>query len=328
MMKELYEQARDLIYKSEKILIISHRRPDADTLGSAVAVKLWLDQLSKDSVLACVDKPSAAFRYLSHIDDFVNEFELSEFDLVIIVDAGASYMTNFHLKYPDLFTSSVPIINIDHHTSNDMFGTINIVDYKAASATVIIYKFFKYIGVEIDEGMATALIGGIYGDTGGFMHSNTNQEVYEISAELMKFGANIADITGNLFRNRPVNMLRLWGRVLENAHVTEDKVVLSVVKEDDYLIAHSGPEQLSGVVDYLNMVPGSRFAVLINEDRKGNVKGSFRTRQEDLDLSKIASSYGGGGHPKASGFMLPGKIAEEFKYSIVQDEDSKKSLEF
>ncbi len=327
-MLKAYDKTRKVINKAERILVISHRKPDADTLGAAICTKIVLNKWGKDVVLACVDKPGKTFSFLPHIDEFVNEFELREFDLVIIVDAGASYMTDFHLKYDDLFKIDIPIINIDHHASNDMYGTVNIVDPESASTTVILYRMLMHWGEIIDDQIATCLLGGIYGDTGSFMHSNTDQEVFDVAADLMNKGAEIDKIGKSLFRTNSVSTLKMWGKALESATLTDDSVVLSIIKEQDYDDIGTRPEHLSGVVDYLNMVPDSKFAVLINEDREGNVKGSFRTRREGVDLSRIASVFGGGGHPKASGFSIPGKLKEEVRYNIVSDDMSKKSLEF
>jgi phosphoesterase RecJ-like protein len=103
---------------------------------------------------------------------------------------------------------------------------------------------------------------------------------------------------------------------------------MSVIRDGDFKDVGADPVQLSGVVDYLNMVPGSKFAVLINEDRRSNVKGSFRTKNDNVDLSRVAAVFGGGGHPKASGFSIPGKLEGEVRYTIVADDMSKKSLEF
>ena len=278
--------------------------------------------------LACVDKPGKAFSFLPHVDEFVDEFELEKYDIMIIVDAGASYMTDFHLKYKDLFKTDIPIINIDHHASNDQYGTVNIVDQHSASTTVILYRMLRYWGEGIDEKMATCLLSGIYGDTGSFMHSNTDKEVFDVAADLMNKGAEIDKIGKSLFRTSSISTLKMWGKVLENASMTDDSVVISVIREGDYDEAGAKPEHLSGVVDYLNMVPDSKFAVLINEDREGNVKGSFRTRREGVDLSRVASVFGGGGHPKASGFSIQGRLQEEIRYNIVSDDMSKKSLEF
>lgn len=327
-MKKQYEKSRELIKKAQNVLVISHRKPDSDTLGAAICLKIMLNKWGKEVTLACVDKPSKTFLFLPHIDEFVDEFELGDYDLMIIVDAGASYMTDFHLKYDDLFKTDIPIINIDHHASNDKYGAVNIVDPKSASTTVILYRMLKYWDEVIDDKTATCLLAGIYGDTGSFMHSNTNREVFDIAADLMKNGAEIDKIGKSLFRTNSILTLKMWGKVLESATMTDESVVISVIKEQDYDEVGARPEHLSGVVDYLNMVPDSKFAVLINEDREGNVKGSFRTRREGVDLSRIASVFGGGGHPKASGFSIPGKLKEEIHYNIISDDMSKKSLEF
>lgn len=316
------------IADAKNVLLISHRSPDADTLGSALALGEWIESLGKSVSYACIDKPSKTFNFLQGVEKFTDEFVANEFDLIIIVDCGASYMTNFHLKYDGFFNKGYNIVNIDHHASNDMFGKINIVDPDAASATVIIYRIFMKLGVNITPTIATALIAGIYGDTGGFMHSNTSEEVYAIAADLMNKGACVAEISKSLFRTNTVSTLKLWGNVLENVEITDDNIVMSVVKEEDYKASNGTPDQLSGVIDYLNMVPGSKFAVLINEDRNGHVKGSFRTRNEEIDLSRIAAVFGGGGHPKASGFKMKGKLEKEVRYKIVSDDMSKRTLEF
>src|SRR3989338_795102 len=291
----MHEEAKNLLTGAEKILLISHRKPDADTLGAALCLKIWLEKERKEVVTACVDKPSRIFKFLPGIAEYVDDFELTNFDLMIIVDAGASYMTDFHKKYPDLFKFP-NIINIDHHASNDLFGTLNIVDPQAASTTVILYRMLKDWDVQLDSQMATCLLAGIYNDTGAFMHSNTDKEVYEIAAVLMQQWALVAEISKALFKTKPLSTLRLWGKVLEKAYITDEKVVMSVIKDYDYDLAGANPEQLSGVIDYLNMIPNTKFAVLLNEDRHGNVKGSFRTRKSDIDLSRISKVFGGGRH--------------------------------
>lgn len=306
-MSHTVDKIHDLLLGSKNILIISHRKPDADTLGSALALKLWLVKYDKNVVLACKDRPKDIFSFIPYFNDFVGSFDLKKFDIVVFVDVGASYMTHFQFKHKDLFRA-IPSINIDHHPSNDMFGDFNLVDPDAASTTTIIYRLLKKWNVEIDSDMATCLLSGIYGDTGSFKHANTSEEVYQIASDLMSLGAKISDLSRVLFRTKSVKTLKLLGRALENARLTDSNVVLSVLGEFDYALVNAGPDHLSGVVEYLNMVPNIDYALLINDDRKGNVKGSMRTSSELIDLSKIASIYGGGGHKKASGFCIPGKI--------------------
>lgn len=326
-MREEFKRAEKFVVAARNILIISHRKPDADTLGGAIAIKFWLISIGKRVTLACIDRPSRTFSFLPCVKEYVNDFKIEKFDLVIVVDAGASYMTNFHLKYPNIFDSGIAVINIDHHPSNDNFGTVNIVDFSAASTTLIIYRMFELFEVKIDENIAMCLLAGLYGDTGSFMHSNTTEEVYAVAADLMNKGAKISIISKALFNTNSVSTLRLWGKVLEKVVVTSDRVVMSVIKDEE-LDDDVSDGHLSGIIDYLNMVPDSKFAVLINEDRKGNVKGSFRTRNADVDLSKIAAEFGGGGHPKAAGFCVKGKLKKATKYEIITAEDEKKYLEF
>lgn len=319
-MNTQYARIKELIDRSENILIISHRKPDPDTLGSALALGFWLDSLNKNYSVFCFDKPNDDLLFLPGIEKFTSKVDFDDFDLVITVDIAALHMIGNEIAQDR-------ILNIDHHASNEMFGALNVVEPSAASTTIILYKMFASLDVAIDANMAMCLLAGIYGDTGGFMHSNTCDEVYRIAAHLMEAGAKIADINKALFKTRSVSALKLWGKALEKACFTEDKIVISVLKNDDF-DDENNPEELSGVIDYLNMVPASRFAVLINEDRKGNVKGSFRTRESEIDLSEIASKFGGGGHPKASGFILPGKLETGTSYTIVSPDLSKKNLDF
>jgi len=223
-------------------------------------------------------------------------------------------MTGFHVSYPEILKDCV---NIDHHASNDNFGSINIVDHDSASATTILYDIFTYLDVEITPDMATCLLAGIYNDTGSFMHSNTSEKVYFVASELLKKGAQISRMIKSLFRTNSVNTLKMWGKAFEKAKVTDGNFLLSVLKEEDFG-SERDSDQVSGAIDYLNMVPGVDFAFLIKEE-SGNVKGSLRTKRDDLDLSEIAKLYGGGGHPKASGFVLPGKIEQETRYKIISE---------
>lgn len=310
MPNEDFQKLADLIRGAQNVLLIGHRKPDGDALGSMGAMKIFLDGMGKSVTLACSTGVPPRYNFLPFTSEVQTEIDLSKHDLVIVLDCGAHYMTEF-----DLSSGGQPVIvNIDHHSSNDMFGQLNIVDSSSASATVILYKFFEYIGATITPEMATCLLAGIYNDTGSFMHSNTSEDVYTISANLLASGAQISLIIKSLFKNNSVATLKTWGKALMNSRVTEDNFVLSVVREEDMDLG-TDMEQLGGVIDYLNMVPNVQFAMLLKEEN-GKVKGSLRTKRDDVDLSKLASLYGGGGHPKASGFSIPGKIKEEKHYVI------------
>lgn len=316
-MQEKYLQAKRLIDKAQKILSISHKRPDGDTLGASCALYLGLQQWGKKVDMACIDEIPERFSFLTDMNKVIRDFNFRDYDLIIVSDAGASYMTRYHEVYPDIFKGDVPVINIDHHASNDNFGTVNIVDAGCPSATVLLSRIFDFWDIHITPAIATALLCGIYNDTGSLMHSNTTIEVFEVAGRLMEKGGKINTVAKKLFRTTPVSTLKLWGRVLENAHVNEEGVTVSVVTWKDFSECGAGPDEISGVVDFLNSVPGSKFTVLLNEDASGNIKGSFRTQRDDVDVAALAAQFGGGGHRKAAGFTMPGRLHREVHWKIV-----------
>lgn len=318
-MEAKFRQFDELFEKAQKVLLVSHKKPDGDTLGASSALYQLCLQRGKQVTMACVDSASECYNFMLGVEEIMHEFNFKEYDLIVVSDAGARYMTSYEEKYPEIFSGDIPVVNIDHHISNDNFGTLNIVDTQSASTTVVLFKMFKNLGYEITAGVATSLMAGIYNDTGSFMHSNTNSDVYDVASQLLAFGAEISVIVASMFNRSPVSTLKLWGRVLDNIRVTSDGVAMSVVTKEDFDQLQAQPDQLSGIIEYLNAIPDARFSLLLSEDGKGNVKGSMRTQRTDLDLSKIASTLGGGGHAMASGFSLPGEIKRECHYKIVSD---------
>jgi phosphoesterase RecJ-like protein len=315
----IFREAKKLVDQSGRILLISHRRPDGDTLGASIALHLYLQSLGKQTTLACIDEPSERYAFLPDIRKFVREFDFREYDLIIVSDAGAYYMTHFHTIYPDIFSGEVPVLNIDHHASNDRFGTVNMIDPNCPSTTVLLYRWFAYLCVSITPDIATSLLTGIYNDTGSLMHSNSTEEVFVQSADLVARGGRVSAISRSMFRSNPLSTLKLWGRVLENMHITDDGVCMSVLTMGDFAECGAHPDESGGVIDLLNAVPDTRFSLLLAEDGKGNIKGSLRTRREDVDLSKLASKFHGGGHKKAAGFTIPGSIHREVSWKIIAD---------
>lgn len=314
---QTYRDGKHLIETAQRILLLSHRRPDGDTLGATCAINLALQNIGKQTVMACVDTPTERFSFLPNIRKFVKEFDFRSFDLIIVSDAGAHYMTQYHEIYPGIFSGEIPVLNIDHHASNDFFGTVNMVDPHAASATVVIYRWFRFLNILINPGIATSLLAGIYNDTGSFMHSNTTHEVFLTAADLVKNGGKVYPISRHMFRTATISSLKLWGRVLENIKITSDNAAISVLTKKDFDECGSDSEESSGVIDLLNSVPGAKFSLLLTEDDKGQVKGSFRTQREDIDLSALAGLFGGGGHKKAAGFSIPGRIEKEVRWKII-----------
>lgn len=314
-----FQKAKRVLLDSHRICIISHKNPDADAVGSNLALRIALEALGKEVVSACADPVPENSMFLNGADRYVQDFNYEDFDVIVSVDCGAKKLVKFHETKPELFSEEKPFINFDHHESNNHFGTINPVDADACATCFIMYKFFDFCDWKINIDTATALLHGIYFDTGSLMHSNTNAEVCAIASDLMMKGANLKRIVKELFHTTPVNRLRLWGRILERAYVNEAGVTVSAVNQQDYKACDATSTDTSGVIDFLNAVPGSQYCVLLSEDAKGIVKGSLRTQRDDINLSDIASKWGGGGHPKASGFGVEGRLQPVMSWKIVPE---------
>lgn len=312
-----FNKTKKALLEAQNICIISHLSPDGDAVGSNLALKMGLVALGKNVVSACVDPVPHNSSFLKGADEFVKDFNYEDFDVIVSVDCGALKLVKFHLTKPEILSGRKPFINFDHHESNDKFGTINPVDPRACATCFIMYQFFTFCGWRISIDVATCLLHGLYFDTGGMMHSNASAEVFRVAGDLVSKGANAAKISKELFHTTPVNKLRLWGRIMERAYVNEEGVTVSAVNKSDYEVCKATSKDTGGAIDYLNSVPDSKYCVLLSEDEKGTVKGSLRTRRDDINLSDVASKWGGGGHPKASGFGVEGELRPVISWKVL-----------
>ncbi len=312
-----FRQIKQLLEKATSIAIISHKGPDGDTIGASLALNQALTALGKNVVSFAKDPIPLSTVFLPGAEQVQTDLNPADFDLFIAVDCGAAYMMKYELDHPELLDhNKTTLINIDHHPSNEHFGSVNIVNPEATATVTIIFFLLEYLGTKITPDIATCLLNGLYSDTGSFKHSNTGPIAFKIASNLVAKGADFKRIVRHQFHYNRINQLRLWGRVLSRARFNEKGATVSAVTEQDFEDLDAKPEDLTGVIDYLNAVPESKFCILLAEDQCGNIKGSFRTQDDMIDLSKIAGLFGGGGHKKAAGFTIPGKLEQEVVWKI------------
>ncbi len=315
---EAFDQAKQLMLGAQRILIISHKNPDADSIGANLALREALENIGKQVTSTSVDPVPESCLFLRKADAYVRDFNISDFDLVITVDCGSHKLMAFHEKKPELLDrEKVKLINIDHHPSNDFFGNTNIVMPDTPATCFMLFLLLSYYGWVITPTMATSLLQGLYYDTGSFMHSNTSADCLRVAARLKALGADLERSVKEQFHTASIPKLRLWGRALSRATLNDKKAVVAAVTEQDYKEENATPEDLSGLVHYLNHVPGAKFCMLLTEDFKGNIKGSLRTQDETMDLSALTGLFGGGGHKKASGFTVPGRLTQKTVWDVI-----------
>ena len=303
-----------------KMIVLAHANPDGDTLGGALGIYLGFKNQGYDIDIACIDKIPDKYQFLSGVHEIQTDFNQQAYEAVIFVDCGNKKMVKFQETKPRIHSDDMVKINIDHHASNDHFGEINFVPLQVCASTEVVFRLLQHLNMKVTPQIATALLLGVYTDTGSFMHQNTTPQSYLVGAELLKLGANVTQISRNVFRNYEFKTFKLWGKVLEKLHVTEEGAAIVGIEKKDYESIGAKRSDLEGVIDYINSMSEVQYAVMLSEDEKGNVKASLRTRRKDTDVKALAEKFGGGGHVKASGFTIPkGHLKKEVKWKIVQN---------
>lgn len=307
------EKLIPILKNYNNFLLVVHENPDGDGIASVLALSLVLKQLKKKVTSVCQDKIPNIFQFLPYASKIKDDFLLGDYDVIIVLDCGDLRRTGFPERIKQFARNKKKLVNIDHHPKNDLhkIAKINLYNMEASSTCEILYHIFKKLKARIDPKIATCLFTGLYTDTGGFKHSNTNAKTLEIASHLLSLGANLRQITKNISLNKSVPALRLWGIALSRINKNEDLgLVTSVITQKDMKKCQATDVDLAGVVNLINSISGSTAAILFSETPDGKIRASLRTEQDKVDVSKLAYFFEGGGHRKASGFKIDGKIVK------------------
>lgn len=322
MLNENIKILFDLIKKSQKFLLITHGDPDGDAIGSILAMQNFLLSFGKNVTSFCIDKPNKYFNYLQGIEAIKNNIKEidNEYDLCIFLDCGELHMSKTEHKISQC-SFKFGIINIDHHITNPNYGDINIVIPKASSTSEILYQLLKLWKINIATPIATSLLTGIITDTGNFTNNATTKQSIDIAAKLLSIGADFEKISKANVYNKTINILKLWGLVLKRIIFNKNLSMVTTALFDKDLQSFNlekGADE--GISNYLNNLSKNiKFSLLLKDDGLGNIKGSLRTTREDIDVSKIAQTFGGGGHKKAAGFEINGHVVfNNGKWQIIK----------
>lgn len=309
---ETIEKIINLIKKYDNFLFVLHENPDGDTVATSLGLQLALHKLNKSVACVCKDDVPKPFAFLPLAKNIKKDFLVGDYDVIIVIDCGDLRRTGFPERLKDFAKHKKRLINIDHHPKNDLhkITNINYFDVTAAAVSEIIFQLIRKLDIPLDKDIATCLLTALYTDTGGFKHSNTTPRSLDYASIWLAHGARLKTITKNISLNRTVSSLKLWGIALSRIHKNSFGLVTSIVTRQDMDLANAGDSDLSGVVNMINSIPGTKAAILFSETEDGYIKASLRTESDHIDVSKIAELFGGGGHKKASGFTIPGRLQE------------------
>lgn len=317
----VYKKIFSKIHSAKKIALISHKNPDLDTLWSAC----WFYEIlqtnfpQKSVQLFCVDAIPQKYFFLPHTYLYQSHFTPNDFDLIIFFDSGGKDQTWYDQIFPTLYDGvSYNTINIDHHITNQMYGKQNVLNTTYGATTMIVFEMFFLLQLSISPVAATCFLTGIYSDTGGLKHGNTDMVAYFMAAKLLELWAQREVIVQNIFFKNKLSTLRLWGKILKESFIDSHDVLFSYIHKSGIDSYQASYEDVSWVIDYLNMVEGIRYSTLLTQ-KWDYIKGSLRTLRDDVDLTQIAKKYNGGGHKKASWFTISWLLAPTTTLSLIQN---------
>lgn len=306
--RDAARDALELLRGARLVLTPTHQNVDADGLASAIALRLGLAQLGVNLVPMVSDgnlPPSLDF--LPGYEEVLvyGRDELPDYDLLCLVDCSdRRRLGAFYSDDPDRVSGNLPIVNIDHHVTNDNFGQVNIVAPKAAAASEIVADLLEEWGTTLDRDIAQCLLSGIYGDTLGLRTDSTTSRTMRTAANLVDAGADPVPVVDALFRIKPRSTVCLWEKALRNVQYTGGLIWTELTK-DTLDRCGADASEAEGLVNFLVGTEGAGAAALLYANDKG-WRVSLRSLPDGVDVAQIAAEFGGGGHPRAAGVQIEG----------------------
>lgn len=316
------ESVIEAIKKHKRFLITAHVNLEGDSLGSQLAMKELLEALGKHAVIVDNDPVPAHYKFLPRASEVSNKIDKRiPFDVAVVLDCPTIKRIGNVKK---LFTKKKLIVNIDHHISNERFGNINWVYPNASSAGELVYRLFKTMNIPLTKEVALYLYIAILTDTGSFNYDNTSSITHEIASELLGYGLEPALVSERVYEQRSVADLKLLGLVLSTLTVSRDGRIAYLTMTRD-MLAKTGIDvsRSEGFINYARSIEGVRIAMMFKEDPKdkNKVHVSFRSKG-DIDVNGLASCFGGGGHVKASGCTIKGKMKDAERKVLAKAEEA------
>lgn len=299
-----------MIMENQSFLILPHVKPDGDAIGSTMALAKALRQLNKSALIYSLDEVPYDVKFIDDETLFKNELVDFEYDVIFALDSSDLG----RLKDREAILNK-PVINIDHHKTNTLYGDLNWVNPDASATGEMVYELLKSLPLDIDVEVAQALYVAIATDTGNFIYSNTTQKTHLIVADLMNVGIDVPLISRYLYQNIPLNKFRFDSAVLNRVEFHHEGR-LAIVMVSDSMKSDFQCDNTDNLVEAVRNIQGVEVAALIVE-RGDEVKISLRSKNQ-VDVSAIAQKNSGGGHKNAAGFSQP-KDMEKAKALVVKE---------
>jgi len=305
------KKAVELIKKSDNFLITTHTNPEGDALGAELAFYFLLKKLGKAASIINEDEVPPAYDFLPGKEN-IKKFKYSpkkriNFGCLVFIDCSDARRTGEVYR---VNTENRPVLNIDHHISNERFADVNWIEPHSSSCAEMIHKLYRKMRIPFDKDTATCLYTGMLSDTGSFRYSNTSSSTHKAVSQLLKFNLDTVKIYSNIYENIPFEDMRLLSRILPGMRQgAKGKIIWFQIRQDMLKNKKLTFDLTEALLSFARAVKGVEVCALFKENLgvKDEIRINLRS-QGKVDVNKIASYFGGGGHRTASGATVHGKI--------------------
>jgi phosphoesterase RecJ-like protein len=300
-MNTLQKKIKQRIQAAKNVLVTSHVRPDGDAIGSSLALALALCDAGKKVQVVLPDGVPVNFKQLPGVD-LVRSKGVGRFDLIISVDCSdlkriGNALDGYHL----------PDISIDHHLTGEAFGTLNLIEPEAVATASVLTRHMREWGLEITAPIAANLITGLITDTLGFRTSNTSPESLHQAADLLDLGVDMSTLYYRSLVRRTFVEAKYWGAGLTSLERSNGIIWATLTLADRRASGYEGKDD-ADLINIVSSIDDAEIAIMFVEQSTKKTKISWRSLKSDIDVSKIALQFNGGGHRAAAGAELSGNL--------------------
>ena len=293
-----------MLEQTGSVVILGHVRPDGDCLGSTLGLYHYI-QTNYPAIRAAVylEESSPKFVYLTGYDAILHETDEERYELCICLDCGDEERLGSFGVY---LANASKSLCLDHHITNTRFCEVNLVSENASSTCEVLFE--QLDEEKIDKAAAECLYTGLIHDTGVFKYSCTSARTMEIAGKLMAKGIDFGSIIDNSFYKKTYVQNQILGRaLLESITFLDGKCIFSALRQSEMEFYGVNGKDMDGIIDQLRLTEGVEVAIFMYQTGPQEFKVSLRS-QNAVDVSRIASYFGGGGHVRAAGCTMSGRI--------------------
>lgn len=297
-----------LIREGRTFFITSHIDPDGDAIGSAFALAWFLEDLDRQATVYLRDTVPYRYDFLPKPRGLVHTIPDREaYDTVFVLDCGSFFRVG---DGHERIAAMGPVVNIDHHDTNDRFGRVNLVDTDASSTGEIIYRILRSMKADLNHNIAVNLYTAVFTDTGSLRYDNASAAAFRICEEMVRAGVDPGRVAAMIYESHPKERFLLLGEVLRTLRTFgNDRIAVANVTEEMFRATGTNREFTDGFVEYIKQIRGVEVAVLLREIGPESYKISMRGKGT-VDVAAVCNGFGGGGHKNAAGCRIEGAISE------------------